>query len=124
MLCAGLAWTVVGCGGGHSEVSPDAAAQLKPRVEEIRALATAREPDQVSTKLAELRQLVASLRSRHALTDQGAQTVLAAADAVSAQLVLITSTTTAPPPTTITLPTSRSDSGKGAGKARGNNGRD
>ena len=122
ILCVGLALAVVGCGHGRAGVSPDAGAQLKPRVAEIRALATARQADQASAALADLRRLVADLHSRHELTDQGAGNVLAAADAVSAQLVLITTTTTIPPTTTTTVATASSDGGggdNGAGKGHG-----
>ena len=127
LLCACLALVIVGCGRGRAGVSPDTGAQLEPRVAEIRALATARQPDQVTAKLADLRRLVADLRSRDELTAQAAQAVLAAADAVGGQLVLITTTTTttaAPPTTDSTISAARSDKGAGPGKGHGKHGGD
>lgn len=89
---------VAGCGNGRGDVSDTAGGELRPRVAEIRDLATARQPEQASAKLVELRAMVEDLQGRGELSDPAAREVLAAADAVSAQLGLITTTTTSEPP--------------------------
>lgn len=91
--------SLVGCADEPRAVSDTAAEELQPRVAEIRALAGARQPEQVTAELAELRLVVEDLQRRDELSEQGAQEVLAAADAVAAQLGLITTTTTQPPTT-------------------------
>lgn len=91
--------SLAGCADEPSALSGTAAEELQPRVAEIRALAGARQPDQVTAKLDELRLVVEDLQRRDELSEQGAQEVLAAADAVGAQLGLITTTTTQPPTT-------------------------
>lgn len=87
-----------GCAGDDPDVSDTAAEALQPRVAEIRELAVQRRADQVTTKLAELRLVIEDLRQRGELSEQGAEDVLAAADAVQGQLALITTTTQPPPP--------------------------
>ena len=61
-LVAGLVLGVIGCGGrGDATVSASAAADLQPRVQEIRALAAAGQPVLVDMKLTELRTEVDAL---------------------------------------------------------------
>lgn len=94
LLAAGV--LVGGCGGDSRNVSGSAAAELQPRVAEIRQLAAQRQADRVAAKLAELRAQVADLVERRELSERAAQQILAAARRVEGQLALITTTTTPP----------------------------
>lgn len=99
LLVGALALVLVaGCGNGKGDFSDTAANELRPRVAEIRDLATARQPDQANAKLVELRAIVEDLQARGELSEKAAREVLAAADAVNTQLGLITTTTTTEPP--------------------------
>lgn len=109
VLCGAVALAgLTGC-GDEPRASDTAAEELQLRVAEIRELANARQPDQVTAKLSELRLVVDDLRRRDELTEEGAREVLAAAAAVDAQLGLITTTTT----TTTTQPPPSEDDGDG-----------
>lgn len=102
---------LVACGGtGSRAVSPSASVTLRADVQQIRVAAAAGDPTAATTKLAELRTRVATLRSEGQLSHAGAQRILAAANGVEQHLTLIatTTTTTAPPDTT-------PDHGKGKG---------
>lgn len=87
-----------GCGGDSTDVSKSAAAELQPRVAEIRQLAGQRQADQVAAKLAELRLRVSDLVQRGELSERAGQEIIASAEGVQAQLTLITTTTTTVPP--------------------------
>lgn len=91
-------FAVGACGADGARMSDAARDELQPRVVEIRALADARQAEQVKLKLEELRFTVNDLFQRDELTEQGADDVLSAADRIEAQLGLITTTTQAPPP--------------------------
>lgn len=86
------------CGADKADVSDDARVELEPLVAEIRALADARQADQLHARLAELQLVVDDLLQRGELTQQGADEVRAAAASVASQLGLITTTTQPPPP--------------------------
>lgn len=88
---------LAGCSKDEPEMTERAAAQLQPRVAEIRQLAGERKADQVAAKLAELRTIVEDLRADGDLSADRARDVLAAADGVQSRLRLITTTTTPPP---------------------------
>lgn len=92
---------VAGCGDENSDVSDSAAAELQPRVAEIRQLAGQRQADQVAAKLAQLRSRVTDLVQRGELSERAGQEIVASLDGVQGQLALITTTTTTtttPPP--------------------------
>lgn len=99
LLIGALALVILaGCRNGKGDVSDTAGDELRPRVAEIRDLATARQADQANRKLVDLRALVEDLQGRGELSEKAAGEVLAAADAVSTQLGLITTTTTTEQP--------------------------
>lgn len=109
---------LVACGGtGSRAVSPSASVTLRADVQQIRAAAAAGDPTAATTKLAELRTRVATLRSQGQLTDPGVQRILAAANDVEQQLHLITTTTTST--TTSAPPDTTPDHGKGKGDGGG-----
>ena len=99
--CAlGLA-VLAGCGDDPSPNGGTAAAELQARVAEIRALAESRDAEAVAVELRDLRLTVEDLQGRGELDDERAAAIVSAAEAVDAQLGLITTTTTT---TTTTTP--------------------
>ena len=98
LLVVALSVAVAGCGADKPDITDNAGAQLQARVAEIRRLAAERQADQVAAKLAELRKVTEDLRAADQLSDDAARKVIAAAEAVQAQLALITTTTTTTPP--------------------------
>lgn len=118
------------CGDDHT-ISDTAAAQLQPKVTEIRELVDDRQPEQAAVRLAELRTAVETLRQQGEIDAQRADEVLAAVAEVEQQLGSITTTTTVTTTTTAPAPPSTSsgpnrdrdrddDKGKSESDDRGN----
>jgi len=113
----------IGCGGGLiAHVPADAQAALRPDVAAVRAAVAAGDRATADRALATLRQHATQLHDARALPDANEREILAAADAVAAQLGAAAPTTTLPttePPITEPLPTAPP---KGHGNGDGDNG--
>lgn len=106
-------------------MSDDTAGRLQTRVEHIRDLAAAGQPDAVHSKLAELRAIVREFQGQGRISARTAEAILAAADAVDAQLSLITTTTpettTSTSLVTTTSPPEEEEKKEEDSRGRGNN---
>jgi len=112
LLLLGLA----GCGGSDG-LSRPAAARLQPQVAAIRAAAAGGDRAGAMAATAQLRQIVAQLRTTDEITAKQASDVLAAAAQVEAQLALLSG----PPPENPTTSTETTETtGKHRGKGKGN----
>lgn len=89
---------LMGCGRDGAEVSPAAQQELRRRVAEVRASATAQQPEDVEAELAELRVAVDVLQRQGEVSDEAARRIVAAADTVSRRLGLITTNDPPAPP--------------------------
>ena len=77
---------LMACGQEAGGIGQNAAAELQPQVQQVRAAATNGDRAGAAAKLAELRQTVADLHRRGEMSEEGTAKVLAAAAAVEAQL--------------------------------------
>lgn len=122
-VVAALAIVGIGaCGGDKPDISDEASELLEAKVTEIRALASARDADGVTSTLSELRTLVGELQRDDELSETAADRIMASAAKVTANVVSITTTTTAPPPPDDEDKEDREDEDHGKGRKNGNGG--
>ncbi|MGH9037496.1 MAG: hypothetical protein ACRD0O_17200 [Acidimicrobiia bacterium] len=108
-----------GCGDPDGKLPDQAAGALAPRVEAIRAAATAGDRAGAQAGVDQLRAQLSELRGSGMLSEDDATRVLDAVDTVEARLALLpaptTTTTTASPPV---VENDGDGDGKGRGKGR------
>lgn len=117
---------LLGSCGGHSSISAGASSQLETRAQAIRAAASAHDPAQAAAQLAAMRAQVTRLEQQGQISPSKAQAILAAADAVQAQLATIPvpppSTTSTTPPAQLPAPGHGQAGDQGGGHGDGGGG--
>ena len=96
LLVAPILLVPAGACSGEDGVGPAASAALSPRVQDIRAAATASDRDAALAGVAALRREVEQLRASGQLGDPQAATVLQASAEVERQLMFLPATPTRP----------------------------